>query len=58
LDFRAVLTEFEKRPSYQALTPEEGTRGMTAMQQEWQRSGGRVVDPRPTLFMVGQKRGL
>jgi ubiquinone/menaquinone biosynthesis C-methylase UbiE len=58
LNFQAVLTEFQKRPSYQALTPEEFTRGMTAMREAWQRSDGRVVDPRPTLFMVGQKRGL
>jgi hypothetical protein len=57
VDFQAVHTELQARPSYQALTAEERTNGLAAMQGEWQRQQGRVVDPRPTLFMVGQKRG-
>jgi ubiquinone/menaquinone biosynthesis C-methylase UbiE len=54
LDFETVCREAQARPSYRALTPEERTRGMTAMREAWQRHG-EVVDPRPTLFMVGQK---
>jgi ubiquinone/menaquinone biosynthesis C-methylase UbiE len=56
LDFQTVLGEVRARPSYRALTAAEGTRGMTALQEEWQRHEGPVVDPRPTLFMVGQKQ--
>ena len=56
LDFQAVLAEFQARPSYRALTAEECTRGVAAMQEEWQRDEERVVDPRPTLFMVGQNQ--
>ncbi len=56
LNFQTALAEFQARPSCQALTPEELTRGITAMREEWQRHDGRVVDPRPTLFMTGQKR--
>jgi hypothetical protein len=44
-DFQAVLTQFQARLSYRALTSEELTRGMAAMQEEWQRYDGRVVDP-------------
>src|SRR5262245_22047670 len=58
LDFQAVLQEFQERPSVRALTAEEFTSGLAAMQEEWQRQQGQVVDPRPTLFMVGQKRRL
>jgi SAM-dependent methyltransferase len=57
LDFQAVLAEFQGRPSACALTPEEFSQGLAAMREEWQRQAGRVVDPRPTLFMVGQKGG-
>lgn len=56
VDFQAVLTELHDRPSYRALTAEECTQGLAAMREEWQRQAGRVVDPRPTLFMVGQKQ--
>jgi ubiquinone/menaquinone biosynthesis C-methylase UbiE len=58
LDFQTVLREVQARPSYRALTAEECIRGVTAMLEEWHRHAGPVVDPRPTLFMVGQKRGL
>jgi ubiquinone/menaquinone biosynthesis C-methylase UbiE len=58
LDFQTVLREVQARPSYQVLTAEECTRGMMAMQEEWRRHEGPVVDPRPTLFMVGQQQGL
>jgi ubiquinone/menaquinone biosynthesis C-methylase UbiE len=34
LDFQTVLREVQARPSYRALTAEECTRGMTAMQEE------------------------
>jgi ubiquinone/menaquinone biosynthesis C-methylase UbiE len=54
LDFQSVLKEFQERPSYRALTSEELTRGTAAIQEEWQRQKGQVVDPRPTLFMVGR----
>ncbi len=57
LDFQAVLAEFQERPSARALTSEEFRQGLAAMREEWQRQAGRVVDPRPTLFMVGQKGG-
>ena len=57
VDFQAVLTELQARPSYQALTAEERTHGLAAMREAWQCSAGQVVDPRPTLFMVGRKRG-
>ena len=56
VDFQAVLTELQDRPSYRALTAEECTQSLAAMREEWQRQAGRVVDPRPTLFMVGQKQ--
>jgi ubiquinone/menaquinone biosynthesis C-methylase UbiE len=56
LEFQAVLADFQARPSSRALTAEEFTRGVAAMQEAWQRDEGRVVDPRPTLFMVGQKQ--
>jgi ubiquinone/menaquinone biosynthesis C-methylase UbiE len=55
LDFQTVLAEFQARPSASALTSEEFSQGLEAMREEWQRQGGRVVDPRPTLFMVGRK---
>jgi ubiquinone/menaquinone biosynthesis C-methylase UbiE len=57
VDFQAVHTELQARPSYQALTAEERTHGLVAMREAWQYSAGQVVDPRPTLFMVGRKRG-
>ena len=57
LEFQAVLAEFQARPSASALTTEEFSQGLAAMRGEWQRQAGRVVDPRPTLFMVGQKGG-
>ena len=57
LDFQAVLAEFQERPSARALTSEEFSQGLEAMREEWQRQAGRVVEPRPTLFMVGQKEG-
>ena len=57
LDFQTMLREVQARPSYQALTAEECTRGVTAMQEEWHRHAGVVVDPRPTLCIVGQKQG-
>jgi ubiquinone/menaquinone biosynthesis C-methylase UbiE len=56
LNFRAVRREVQERPSVRALTAEELTAGLAAMQEEWQRQQGQVVDARPTLFMVGQKR--
>ena len=58
VDFQAVLTELQARPRYQGLTAEERTHGLAAMREVWQCSAGQVVDPRPTLFMVGRKRGL
>jgi ubiquinone/menaquinone biosynthesis C-methylase UbiE len=56
LEFQAVLHEVQARPSTRALTAAEFTRGVAAMQEQWVREQGRVVDPRPTLFIVGQKR--
>jgi ubiquinone/menaquinone biosynthesis C-methylase UbiE len=56
LEFQAVLHEVQARPSTRALTATAFTRSVAAMQEEWVREQGRVVDPRPTLFIVGQKR--
>ena len=36
LDFQAVLTEFQERPSARALTSEEFSQGLAAMREEWQ----------------------
>jgi ubiquinone/menaquinone biosynthesis C-methylase UbiE len=57
LNFQAMLQEVQERPSTRALTTEDFTRGVAAMQEAWVREQGWVVDPRPTLFIVGQKRG-
>jgi ubiquinone/menaquinone biosynthesis C-methylase UbiE len=47
LQFQTVLTEFQERPSYRVLRPEELAHGMAALQEEWQRCEGLVIDPRP-----------
>jgi hypothetical protein len=56
LNFQAMLQEVQERSSTRALTAEAFTRGVAAMQEEWLREQGHVVDPRPTLFIVGQKQ--
>src|SRR5262249_27503022 len=57
LDFRAILAGFQARPRASGLTSEEFSQGLAGRREEWQRQAGGMVDTRPTLFMVGQKRG-
>jgi hypothetical protein len=56
LDVHAELQAFQERPSVLALAAEALTTCLAAMQEEWQRQQGQVVDPRLTRFIVGQKR--
>jgi ubiquinone/menaquinone biosynthesis C-methylase UbiE len=57
LDLTEVINSLKKRsrPSYKVLTEGVLEEGLVEIRKEWERQGNRLVDPRPTSFIVGEK---